>query len=270
MENMNARTLFLGLAFFCISAAAIAQQPERELFIEGDKIGYKDAGGNVVIKPRFDVPDDIDENPDRYAFHEWRALVLFKGKYGYISVQGRPVIVYKYENADRFSNLRACIVEDGKCGYINRLGDVVVKPKYEPTTDWGTANAFKYGLAAVTMGKDYALLDTSGKQLTDFDYDEIQIRRGGAVLAKKRKDYALLSPEGKELTDFDFREVGEFTADGLAIVKDKKNYGIVRKDGKIILPLEYEKIEPYDKYGYAKAYKEDGSYVFYDKEGNAR
>ena len=56
-------------------------------FKKGNKEGFIDASGNIVISPIYDDVDDFSEN---------LAKVKIGSKYGYINLKGEQVVAIKY------------------------------------------------------------------------------------------------------------------------------------------------------------------------------
>jgi len=90
----------------------------------GDKYGYIDHDGNVVIAAQFDLT---------FGFSEGLAAVQVKGLWGYIDKDGRVVIEpRKLHSAESFHNGLAHIVTTaGKHGYIDKSGKYVWEPTVE-------------------------------------------------------------------------------------------------------------------------------------------
>ena len=76
----------------------------------GDKAGYIDRDGGWVIEPRFDAA---------YAFSEGVAVVEIGGKYGYIDRTGRTVLPAIYEEATACRDGKVKLLSCGR--YINKV-----------------------------------------------------------------------------------------------------------------------------------------------------
>ncbi len=136
----------------------------------GDRYGYIDRSGHVVIPPRF-----------QYAqiFSEGLARVVIADRSGYIDRTGRVVIEPRFHRAFRFSDglARVCAPPEHPsllfrvarlvgwedhyaypCGYIDRHGELVIEYQYLP------ADGFENGYARVTTldGRE-GYIDHSGR-----------------------------------------------------------------------------------------------------------
>ena len=84
----------------------------------GDKYGFIDQSGTVVIKPEFDLTFD---------FSEGMALVVQANKYGFVDTTGRMVIEPQFYYAKDFHNGLAKVFysqRNDNWGYIDKSTDV--------------------------------------------------------------------------------------------------------------------------------------------------
>lgn len=134
--------------------------------MQSNKVGFADAHGRWVIKPRF---------ADAHEFHEGLAAFRMtgRGKIGFIDKQGRIVIPARYGSNFRappvFSEgLAAVGLNDnwprtnldppGKLGYIDRQGRWVIAPIY------AAGRPFVDGKAVVMIGDKEVVLERPGKR----------------------------------------------------------------------------------------------------------
>ena len=122
------------------------EQPKSEHLtaFQGDNelTGYKDAGGNVVIKPAFVVGFEFNR-------HGVAAAITQVGQMVFIDSSGNTLAkALSFDNGpDYFVAGRARIKsDDDKVGFISEDGSIVVKPSYQ------FASAFCQGRAAVCVG----------------------------------------------------------------------------------------------------------------------
>lgn len=86
-----------------------------------------------------------------------------------------------------------------------------------------------------------ALFNTKGKQITDYEFDEIQSIWNTFFFVKKKNKYALMDAEGHFLSDFKWEFVQSFSKEN-ALVKSNGLFGLLQKNGQITLPCEYNNI----------------------------
>ncbi len=89
----------------------------------GNKYGFIDHSGKVVIKPRFELT---------FHFSEGLAAVKIKGKLGYVNKKGKAVIKPRalVRAGDFHHGLALVTTEDGRWGYIDRSGSYVWTPTF--------------------------------------------------------------------------------------------------------------------------------------------
>ena len=136
------------------------------LYIEDGKAGYINDHGAIVIAPKAEIRD---------TFSNGVAVVSSDGKYGRINAKGEEIVGKIYDNMQRESEGLLGVSLDGKSGYINTKGEVVIALEYE------YVGAFEHGASIVYMEADEmgALIDTTGKLLTEFKYGDFTYYRDG-------------------------------------------------------------------------------------------
>ena len=137
----------------------------------GDKWGYVNQVGKVVIEPQFGDAKD---------FSVGLALVRINNKRGFIypvGVRLAPIPVnYKWEfinregkffdNAGTFSEgLRRVKIGD-KWGYVNQVGKVVIEPQFDDAED------FSVGLAAIKISDKWGYINHKGEIVIKPQFDD--------------------------------------------------------------------------------------------------
>lgn len=121
-------------------------------FQKGDKWGYKNAEGKVVIEPKF---------AGALAFHEGLAAAHDGKAYGYIDKSGEFVIPPQYEYANEFSDgLAGVRLGDDGWGFIDKKGNVVIPAKY----NW-VYEGFKHGLVEVVENGEAYYINKNGEKI---------------------------------------------------------------------------------------------------------
>jgi hypothetical protein len=164
--------------------AATSKAVHLFLIEDGERYGYIDNVGRVVIKPQFYAA---------YQFSEGLAgvKVAKADKYGYIDTAGKMVISPKFDRAapfsegfgfallgsrsmciDRFEKLLgpdainclyfsdglAMVEVEGKVGFMDQAGKMVIKPQFDPR---GT-QPFSSGLAQAELGRRRGYVNKTG------------------------------------------------------------------------------------------------------------
>jgi hypothetical protein len=196
---------------FALSANSSAQKLEPALIqtMGGEKIGYKNPAGQVVIKPRFEEAN---------VFLNGYATVSIGGRWGIIDSTGREVLPLKYRELDYFAEGLAGASLDGKkFGFVNTAGAVVI-----PFTFDGVGS-FSEGRATAILGRKCALINKKGTLLTPYKYQGIEEMQGGIARVLLKND----SPDGVEhshywgFIDANGREISKLNCYG----HDSKNIG---------------------------------------------
>jgi len=157
----------------------------------GEKKGYIDKTGKLVINPKYDVAADFQEGLAlvcvgecttdnilgyRYTKDFNKEMVEQSFKYGFIDESGKMVINPAYEDARDFSEgLAAVCVGQGcyasqqdkphKWGYTDKTGVVIITPQFD------VANEFHEGLASVSVAHKFGYIDKNGKFVINPQYD---------------------------------------------------------------------------------------------------
>ncbi len=141
-ELHRIRGLALGRVFIPRRTRPAISEPGVPVVVKrGDKYGYADESGKVVIEARFD---------DATPFSEGLAAVRVggpeDGKWGYIDGTGDFVIEPQFAGASFFSEGLAAVTTDdffdGKQGYIDRHGTIVIEPRFEQAWPFDDGEAF--------------------------------------------------------------------------------------------------------------------------------
>jgi hypothetical protein len=137
--NIAARTLIVSWFLFLCVPGVLAQQ-QLVPFEQGEKWGYKDERGKVVIAPTFIAAHDFSP--------EGIAAVIDDAGWAYINRKGIILVrPFLFDNGpDYFEEGLARFTHEGKIGFFDRRGKVVIKPNFD------FAAPFHEGLAAFCEG----------------------------------------------------------------------------------------------------------------------
>jgi hypothetical protein len=83
------------------------------------------------------------------SYSEGLAPVRFAGRWGYVDVEGKPVVSNRFEDAGDFSEGLAAVTDPltGRCGYIDRTGAFAVPARF------ASCRPFAGGLARVDLAE---------------------------------------------------------------------------------------------------------------------
>lgn len=166
------------LLFTVLIALLYSSAPAADLYPikHGDRWGYIDASGAVVITPRF---------REVSFFYGEYAAVRLNGSFGYIDTTGAFVIPPQFDYAWPLYDSTANVVLDGQPALINDKGDVLVRYNYESVQPFYKNN---YAIATIESGR-YGLINRKGELITDTVFSEISYFADGPVAVVKGIDY---------------------------------------------------------------------------------
>lgn len=190
--------------------------------LDGQRYGYIDLLGTLVIEPQFAHAE---------SFSEGVAPVLFGDQYGFIDRTGNFVIPPQFEAAEPFSDGRAQIALGGKTGYINHRGDIIIEPVY----DYG--GNFHNGRALVAQGGILAYIDAAG----NVEIELANMARGsdfaeGLAAVVIGDQYGYIDLQGNFVIPPQFSYAGAFQ-NGLATFETARSWGVINNIGEVVLEV---------------------------------
>jgi hypothetical protein len=241
----------------------------------GDKWGYIDKTGKLIINPQFE---------EAHLFREGLALVKSnEEKYGFIGEDGKYLINPIYKGANSFSEGLACVVlENSKPQFIDKEGKIVL------TIDADKCGGFSDGMAPIKVKGKWGYIDKTGIVKINPDFDDAnKFSEGLAAVSKidkktKIKKWGFIDKEGGIKIDFQFLDdtahlcSPSYFSEGLAFVSnDGKKWGCINKEGKYeINPqfdgafnMNYEYKQSYEFHNGIAAVKQGENWGFIDKKG---
>ena len=185
----------------------------------GDKWGFADSTGKVVIDPIFDLT---------WGFSEGLAAVKVRDKWGYINPESEIVIKLKFDYVWSFSEGLAGVKIEDKYGYIDKSGELVIKPQF------GLAGPFSEGLADVAIGHKRGYINREGKIVIKPQFDGAKsFREGLAAVAIGRK-WGYIDRTGEMVIKPQFDYAQSFSK-GLAMVQNEGSWRYIDKNGQHIM-----------------------------------
>lgn len=208
--------------------------------ISGDRYGYCDMNGNMVIAANY---------PQAGLFSEGVAPVmvvidsLFTA-WTFIDTTGKELLPRVFEQLYPLSEGYAVARRYERWGIIDRDGHEMLPYIYEMITRNG------YGIFFAGDEAGMALFDYTFKPLTKFEYFSLGDFSNSRLPVVKADMQGFLDRSGNEVIPCKYDEVSFFRM-GRAMVRIDQLYGIIDTNGDIVLPMEYENKVPHgDKYQY--------------------
>lgn len=239
----------------------------------GDKWGFINEKGQIVIKPQFDeVGYSALAHFGEDTFSEGFAPVKLNGKFGYIDKTGRIVILPRFDFVGKFSEGLAGVKIGDKVGFIDSKGKVVIGYRFS------SGGPFSEGLAGVTnIGGMAGYINHAGKFVIrpayylayDFSEGIAKVEIGDRSESKT----GYIDKSGKYIVEPTLI-LGEDFAEGFAKVGiPASNSGssfwpaLIDKTGKVVMKQYYE-VDRFSE-GLAPATRcRDCKYGYIDSTGN--
>lgn len=159
--------------------------------------GYADKTGNMVLPAKYEVA---------LPFHNGRAYVLFREKWGVIDTKGNWVFAPVLEWPDELSFINFDYGGDGRQYYNYGFGDM------------SEIFSFNEGIGCIYKYGQYGFIDSTGKVIVAPVYDEVKPFVNGMAAVRHGRYWGYVDKTGKEIISPMYKSAGSFTAEGLACV----------------------------------------------------
>ena len=242
------------------------------------KYGFVNGRGQVAVPVIYD---------DAQPYSNGVTIVRLNGKRIVIDTNGEEVFdVSEYDRVNIFSKEFADTYINGKWGVIDKSGNEVLPCEYD-SVGWSKHGAIWAGKGELIFTDDgeleqdnrkYALFDSAGKRLTEFEYeyiglanwrekwwDYLETDETEPLLAKKDGKYGFIDNTGKIVIPCEYEAAFGGTEGIFACSKNGK-WGHIDSEGKITTPFLYDDAEAFGD-GLANVNK-DGKWGYVDTRGN--
>jgi hypothetical protein len=219
-----------------ISETSVTSAPDSNRIFpvqSGDKWGYIDETGVVIIQPTYGAARE---------FHEGLAAVEIGGKWGYITQAGAFRIQPQFASATEFSDGLAVVLPDPESPYkvIEASGNAVLE------LDYFWVDKFQEGEAIVSDGSRFGFVDRNGALVIPLSFEQVGRFEGGLARAKSGGKWGFINRAGTfvigpqyEPFEGDESPVLDF-AEGLAAVSIDGKWGYLDMQGELTIPAEFE------------------------------
>lgn len=225
-----------------------------------DHTGIINSDGYFIVKPKYDSIS---------PFSEGRATVIDHQGFKVIDESGKEITSKAYSFIGDYKEGRAIAADTDEqghylYGYLNRRGREVIPLSYE------SANDFRNGKALVQIkDKHFALIDLTGKVLSDFSYPSVANYSEGMLAFRQSQDgkWGFIDETGNIVIEPRFSGTRPFT-EGYAIVSILTNhfekYGLIDLQGKYIIKPQYDSLLNLEegRYALGKARNPEKPYLF--------
>lgn len=212
------------------------------VFFDSDDLAVKqdnawsliDFEGKKVFENTYEGIREIDKE---------HISVKKNGKWGLIDRSGSFIIQPIYDKIDFpfffAENEPLKVTKDGKIGFVDKTGKTLVPTLYDEVF---YSDNYSHFYLAKSEDK-WGVLDLSHKQILPFEYEEIVPNWDNSVLIlTKDNKYALADSSGNLLTDFDYQYIREVSYGHYSVYVrdgDTGREGVINQKGEIVVPLKY-------------------------------
>lgn len=239
------------------------------LLTKGGKWAYIDETGNMVIAPQFDEATPFSnglakvvKNGETFfitkngrkafdtsftllGFREELSPAKFSENWGFVNIEGKVVIPFKFQNANPFYENLAAVTQNNRIGYIDKLGNWAIFPRFSPMSSYSDQlflPNFSEGLAVFRDEDKYGFIDKNGSIVISAIYDRAESFSEELALVKLNGKIGYLKKDGQFAIQPTF-ESGEKFSNGLAAVRIDGKWGYIDKFGKLQISAQYDSAE---------------------------
>lgn len=164
-----------------------------------------------------------------------------KGKYGFISPQGKVLIPFQYESPISLKGELAIVTKNGKKGVHQTLGKLIIPTEYD-----AILHHEELQILIVRKGQQEGVYQADGKLIVPIEYEDISATFTPSnqyyLVVQKNKKVGLTSFEGKQIIPIEYDHIDSNHPRGIIVKKDKL-YGLVGTDGKTLIPTIYRHLD---------------------------
>jgi hypothetical protein len=220
-------------------------------FIKGDKSGYIDQTGKIVIPlilPYFG-------GNSGHEFHDG-LLEIAVSDGVYVDTTGMKVIDKGFFRGWDFSEGLAVAMRKGekKWGYIDKTGEFAISPRFDSVPK-GYVSSFQDGFAKIEIDGKIGYIDHSGKfaipprfpEGESFKNSMARVAVGQPCSYPKNPcRYTFIDKTGRILIDQRYEEARNF-AEGLAPVRVGQHWGFIDMNGAMAIPPRFDGVEEFSE-----------------------
>jgi hypothetical protein len=251
----------------------------------GEKWGYMDSTGNIIIPPQFQKATDyfisgysefkqndksgfidstgriaIPANYDELTYF-WNGIAWAKtsGHWGAIDERNNTIIPFLYDTISNNMELQPMLIRKaGQWIFINMKGEQVFTPDYDKVKTFSDSRALakKNGL--------YGYINKKGEWAIPAEYEEAEDFFGEKTIVYQDGSYYIIDTTGKEKLKISYY-IAEQTNRDFAKVFTGDKYGVINMEGKLIFDTVYDELGPYFVNGYSWGWKNGHCYILSDK-----
>jgi WG containing repeat len=200
----------------CAYSSFLYTNHQLLVFSKNGKYGAMDSKGKTVITAVYD---------HLWTFNEaGYAQAMKDSLYGIIDLQQQEIVPIKYKTlSSEFINNRVWFGQNKKIGFLAAGGAVAIPAVYD------YANNFDQPITSVRKGENWAFIDTSGNQRTDFIYDFVDHFWMGFKYCRVRKagKWGIIDTNATEILPCIYDEINGYSGKyGFPVKKGGEKFNI--------------------------------------------
>ena len=237
-----------------------------------DQSGVIDTKGGVVVPFQYDWIEGYLTLP--------LSRVRKAGNMGFINRFGDVVLAVEHDHVGALSDSLALVLDKGKAGYVGPSGQWVIPQRYDANALTMNMGDFHNGVARVLSGGKLGLVDTAGKIVIQSQYADIGLMESGLIPVKRKNKWGYVKRSMASVVDFKYDQAWEFhdgyarvlagglyglvdslgvevikpkytvlsdLTNGVLIASDPNGTGVLGRNGDVLIPLEYDSATPVDR-----------------------
>lgn len=190
--------------------------------VQGGLSGVVDVKGDVAVPCQYDwVEGFLDPGITR---------VRKDGYMGMINRFGEAVLAVEHDHVGPINDSLALVIDKGKCGYVDANGAWVIPQRFEANALTVNMGDFHNGVARVLSGGKLGLVDTKGKWIFPAQYVDIGQMEGNVVPVKKKNKWGYASRAYQTLAEAKYDQAWEMHS-GYGRVASNGLFGLVDSTG---------------------------------------
>jgi hypothetical protein len=253
----------------------------------GNKAGFVDAKGKLVIPAKFVWADDFHDGVSLVVINGKRvpgSISRWDGEKGAIDTSGNLLFEHQFYYVDSFHcglarvwqqstpdesrkslteqvqagrSLFPTIARSRPLGFINKTGQLIIRFDREGNTGPVCANSFSEGLAVAWLGGKYGYIDATGRFAVVPQFDYARDFADGLAAVKKEGKWGFIDKNGNFVIQPRFSEIfnpAVFSlgaparfCDGLIPAKENEKWGFIDKTGAFVIEPIYPEVREFSE-----------------------
>lgn len=200
--------------------------------------GLINVNGNVVVPCTYDWVEGFMHMP--------LSRVRKSGYMGLINRFGEVVLAVEHDHVGTFQDSLALVIDKGKCGYVGTNGEWVIPQRYDANALTINSGDFHNGVARVLVSGKLGLVDTQGKRVFPVQFEGIGLMESNVVPVRQKSKWGYRSRSFEVLCDAKYDQAWELHG-GYGRVQLDGLYGLVDSTGKETIKPQYKALSDVDR-----------------------